>query len=59
VGEGDILFVDDIVKLFHISANTIRRRSWRQKTGIPLRKVGRQLCGLRSDVEKWFRGLNA
>lgn len=59
MGEGDILFVDDIVKLFHISANTIRRRSWRQKTGIPLRKVGRQLCGLRSDVEKWFRGLNA
>lgn len=57
--EGDILFVADIVKLFRISANTIRRKSWRQKTGIPLHKVGKQLCGLRPEIEKWFRGLNA
>ncbi len=53
--QGELMFVKDISKLFRISANTLRRRRWREKTGIPLRKVGRSLCGIRSDVEEWFR----
>lgn len=56
--EQDMLFVRDISKMFHISENTIRRKKWREKTGIPLRKVGKQLCGVKSEIEKWFRGLN-
>jgi hypothetical protein len=56
--EGDILFVVDIARIFHISQNTIRRKKWREKTGIPLRKVGKQLCGAKTEIEKWFRGLN-
>lgn len=56
--EGDILFSEDIARLFHISANTIRRKKWREKSGIPLRRVGKHLCGLKSELEKWFKGLN-
>ncbi|NQU73482.1 MAG: excisionase [Candidatus Omnitrophica bacterium] len=56
--EGEVLFVEDIAQLFHISKNTIRRKTWREKSGIPLRKVGKHLCGLRPEIEKWFKGLN-
>ena len=56
--ENEILFVEDIVKIFHISANTIRRKRWREKTGIPLRKVGKKLCGTKAEIEKWFKGLH-
>lgn len=59
MGEGDILFIEDISRLFHIAPNTLRRKKWRQKSGIPLRKVGNKLCGLKFELEKWFRGLNA
>jgi len=56
--EESMLFTEDIAKIFHISKNTIRRRRWREKTGIPLHKVGKQLCGSRPEIEKWFGGLN-
>ena len=58
VTEEDILFVEDIVRIFHISANTIRRKKWREKTGIPMHKMGKHLCGLRLEIERWFKGLN-
>lgn len=54
----DMLFVEDISRLFHISSNTLRRKAWRERTGIPLKKVGKKLCGLKSEIEHWFRGLN-
>jgi hypothetical protein len=56
--EDTILFVTDVAKLFRISPNTLRRKKWREKTGIPFHKVGKQLCGSRSDIERWFKGLN-
>lgn len=56
--EDSILFVPDIARMFKVSENTIRRRKWRERSGIPLRKVGKQLCGARSDIERWFKGLN-
>lgn len=55
--ESDLLFVDDISRLFRLSKNTIRRRKWREKSGIPLHKVGKQLCGSRTEIENWFKGL--
>jgi len=54
----EYLFTEDIAQIFHISPNTIRRKKWQEKNGIPLKKVGRRLCGLRIDIEKWFRDLN-
>lgn len=56
--ENEILFVEDIARLFHISANTIRRKKWREKTGIPLRKVGKRLCGAKTEIDKWFKELH-
>jgi hypothetical protein len=56
--EDNMLFVEDISRLFHISPNTLRRKAWRQRWGIPLKRVGKKLCGLRPEIERWFRGLN-
>ena len=53
--EADILFVEDISKLFGVSANTIHRKRWREETGIPLHKIGKKLCGFKHEVEKWAK----
>ena len=50
--QGDILFVEDIARLFHVTANTIQRRKWREETGIPLHKIGKKLCGFKHEVEE-------
>ena len=51
----NVVFVDDIAKMFRISPGTLQRKKWRDKTGIPLRKIGKKLCGLDKDLEKWFK----
>ena len=56
--ETELLFIGDVSKMLRISPNTLRRKKWRKKTGIPLHKVGKQLCGSRYEIEKWFRGLD-
>ena len=53
--EGDILFVNDISKLFSISQNTIQRKKWREQAGIPLHKIGKKLCGFRHEIERWAK----
>jgi hypothetical protein len=53
--EGDILFVDDISKLFSISQNTIQRKKWREQAGIPLHKIGKKLCGFKHEIERWAK----
>ena len=54
----EVLFVPDVAKLFKVSPTTIRRKKWREKTGIPLHKIGKQLCGSKEDIEKWFKGID-
>jgi transposase-like protein len=51
----EILFVEDISRLFGVSANTIHRKRWREETGIPLHKIGKKLCGFKQEVEKWAK----
>ena len=58
MAENEYLFIEEIARMFHISPNTLRRKKWRQKSGIPLRKVGKRLCGLRTEIERWFKALN-
>ena len=58
MAEDEYLFIEDIARMFHISPNTLRRKKWREKNGIPLKKVGRRRCGLRSEIERWFKNLN-
>ena len=54
--EKDILFARDIAQLLEISENTLRRKSWRAKTGIPLRIIGKKLCCSGVEFESWFKG---
>lgn len=54
----DLLFVDEVSKMFRISKTTLRRRKWREHNGIPIRKVGKKLCASRDEIERWFKGLN-
>ena len=56
--EDKLLFVEDIVERFKLSENTVRRKKWRKRTGIPLHKVGKRLCASEDEIEKWFRGLD-
>jgi len=53
--QGDILFVEDIARLFRVTANTIQRKRWREETGIPLHKIGKKLCGFKYEVEEWAK----
>ncbi len=55
--EKGILLIADIARLFSISPNTLRRKKWREKMRIPLRKVGKQLCASRIEIENWFKGI--
>ena len=56
--DSEILFVDDISKMFRISSNTLRRKEWRKKSGIPLKKVGKKLCGAKTEIDRWFLDLD-
>ena len=53
--DGEILFVEDISRLFQVSVNTIQRKKWREQTGIPLHKIGKKLCGFKHEIEKWAK----
>jgi hypothetical protein len=55
MSEQEVLFVEDISRLFRISLNTIQRRKWREHSGIPLRKIGKRLCGFKDEIEKWAK----
>ena len=51
----DVLTVEDVARILGISKNTIQRKSWRERTGCPLGKVGKELCGLTKDFEEWIQ----
>ena len=52
----DVLTVEEISNILGISRNTIQRKNWREKTGCPLRKIGRRLYALASEFNKWLKG---
>lgn len=54
----DILTVEQISELLGISRNTIQRRCWREKTGCPLRKIGKRLYVLAVEFNKWMKGID-
>ena len=51
----DILTVEQVAALLHISRNTIQRKSWRDKTGCPLRKKGRRLYAIHGELTNWLK----
>jgi len=54
----DTLTLEDVSAILRISRNTLQRKTWRIKTGCPLKKVGRRLLIYKKDFENWFRGMN-
>lgn len=54
----DILTVEEISDILEISRNTIQRRNWRERTGCPVRKIGKRLYALAGEFYKWMKGVN-
>ena len=52
----DVLTVGQIAEILQISENTIQRKSWRKRTGCPLRKIGKKLYALVREFDKWMMG---
>ena len=48
------LTVEDIAEILHMTTNTLQRKSWRKKTGCPLRKIGKRLIAKWDEFWKWF-----
>ncbi|MDP3790337.1 MAG: helix-turn-helix domain-containing protein [Candidatus Omnitrophota bacterium] len=53
--KADVLTADQIAEVLGISRNTIQRPSWREKTGCPLKKIGRRLYITEIDFQKWLK----
>lgn len=53
--DGEVLFVEDISRLFRISPNTIQRKRWREESGIPLHRIGKKLCGFKNEIDRWAK----
>jgi hypothetical protein len=53
--EGEVLFLEDISRIFRISLNTLQRKKWREQNGIPLHKIGKKLCGFKNEIERWAK----
>ncbi len=54
----DVLTVEQVSEILGISRNTIQRRNWREKTGCPLRKIGKRLYILTTEFHKWMERAN-
>ena len=52
----DILNVEEIAEILGVSRNTIQRKSWRDRTGCPVRKIGKRLYALAAEFYKWMKG---
>ena len=51
----EVLCVEEISDILRISSNTIQRKSWREKTGCPIRKKGKRLFSLATEFHSWMR----
>ena len=52
----DILTVEEISEILEVSRNTIQRKGWRDRTGCPIRKIGKRLYALATEFHRWMRG---
>ncbi len=50
-----LLTVEDIATILRISKNTIQRKSWREKTGCPLKRNGKRLYSEDPEFTAWHR----
>lgn len=54
----DRMTLEEISKILGISINTLQRKAWRQKTGCPLKKIGRHLVAFRPQFNEWLKNYN-
>jgi excisionase family DNA binding protein len=52
----DVLTVEQVSEILGVSKNTIQRKVWRDKTGCPLRKIGKRLYVLANEFHNWLKG---
>ena len=52
----DRMSIKEVSDYIGIGVNTLDRKSWRAKTGIPLIKMGRNLISYRPMLDKWIEG---
>jgi uncharacterized protein YjcR len=52
----DVLTVEEIAEILGVSRNTIQRKNWRDRTGCPVRKIGKRLYALATEFHRWLRG---
>jgi len=51
----DLLTVEQISEILHVSVNTIQRKSWRERTGCPIRNKAGRLFAFIDEFKKWMR----
>ena len=51
----DVLYIEDMSNILRVSLNTIQRKSWREKTGCPIRKKGKRLFSLMTEFQSWMK----
>lgn len=49
------LIVEEIAEILRISPATMRSKEWQTRTKCPLRKVGKRLYALETDIRDWFK----
>ena len=52
----DILTTEQMAEILQLSINTLQHKAWRERTGCPIRKIGKKLYSIKQDFEKWLRG---
>lgn len=52
--QGDVLTTTQVAQILRVSENTVQRKSWREKTGCPLKKKGKRLYVIAKEFYSWM-----
>ena len=55
---GDRMTIKEISQILGVGINTIQRKSWRRRTGCPIKKIGRNLVAFRKQFTEWLEKYN-
>lgn len=50
----DRISIEEVSRIIGVTVNTLQRKPWREKTGIPLMKIGRDLISFHPLLDKWI-----
>ena len=46
--------IEEVARLIGVTVNTLQRKTWRKKMGIPVIRIGRYLISFRPIMDKWI-----